>query len=126
MPKITLLSDLIYLHFLAKLLGPGNKNHVFSTFTVRLKTESGKFLFLGVSRETTAKKQVEITTNWSENAYESPCVIIWSFFLSLLLLLIQISRGFCVRVDEDEEEKAPKKLREEAKNNEKRHNYMHA
>jgi hypothetical protein len=91
---------------------------------------AGWLFFSGVSRETQQRK-----TNRDNNklmvciirkclrislCYYLIFCLPFAPFFSLFPFLIQISRGFCVL---QERRKTSKK---EAKNNEKRHNYMHA
>lgn len=113
-----------------------NKNHVFSTFTVSLKALSVVYFllrfFFGCFTRNNSKKRIEITTNWrcasSEKCLRVSLCYYLIFSLSrhllLLPLLIQISRGFCVHAGRRKTSK--KNCKKRQKNNEKRHNYMHA
>ena len=113
MPKITLLSDLIWLH--------ANENHVFfDIYREPCLIFLANFFFSGK------------TTNWRcvhhlKKVLRISLCYYLIFFLctvSSLPFLIQISRGFILCVARWCREKPPKiKLQKEAKNNEKRHNY---
>lgn len=123
MPKITLLSDLIYLHFHAKLFryfffGPGNKNHVFSTFTVRLKAvpvvSCWSFFISGVSRETTAKtnrdnNKLTVCIIWKCLRISLCYYLIFSFSPFAFFFWSKFLGAFVLRADGGKEKRGKKK-----------------